>query len=207
MEGLHKEYIFSLIEKGDTVGSISICLDRIKLLMAYYPNISFSKHYKILLLLSGQINNLNQNKMLSLINNSDYQSEYNRITSNLIDCLNDIGDIFWYQISKRSDSGRVPELEEYIYKPKSFLFKKVYTYRFRAECNHDVEELMKLIGKKITSITRTRGVLPDTYVEFSTYLSLTQIRNAMSKVVDGHVMLQTVALKDDYTGERNYDLY
>lgn len=207
MEGIQKEYIFSLIENGDTERCISTCLDRVKLLMTYYTETSFSTHYKVLLLLSSQVKNLKQNKIIGIVDGPDYQSELNKITSNLIDWINDVEDVFWTQIQKHSIDEEIPELEDYIYKPKSFFFKKVKIYRFRAECNHDVEELMKLIGKNIMSITRTRGALPDTYVEFSTSLSLAQIRNAMRKVVDGHVMLQTVALKEDYTGERDYDLH
>ena len=32
------------------------------------------------------------------------------------------------------------------------------------------------------------------------------IRNELRKVVDGHVMVQTIALKDEYTGERDFSL-
>jgi len=37
-------------------------------------------------------------------------------------------------------------------------------------------------------------------------MSLDDFRNEMKKIVDGHVMVQTVELEKDYTGERNYKL-
>ena len=37
-------------------------------------------------------------------------------------------------------------------------------------------------------------------------MSLEELRTNMGKVIDGHVMYQTVAIKDEYTGERDFSL-
>jgi hypothetical protein len=76
-------------------------------------------------------------------------------------------------------------------------------YRFRAECQPDVEELRKLLGLNVVRITMTQEPpFPDVEVELATRLSLEELRAAMLKVVDGHVMVETVANKGEYTGER-----
>ena len=46
----------------------------------------------------------------------------------------------------------------------------------------------------------------DNNVEIDVNISLEQLRNAMRRVTDGLVMVQTVAPKDEYTGERNCSL-
>ncbi|MFN6572666.1 CHAT domain-containing protein [Dendronalium sp. ChiSLP03b] len=87
------------------------------------------------------------------------------------------------------------------------LDSKEYVFKFRAECDHDVNELDKLIGKHVKKIIKVReSLLPDVEVEIYVNLSLNELRNAMRKIEDGHVMVQTVAPKDKYTGERNYSL-
>jgi hypothetical protein len=49
--------------------------------------------------------------------------------------------------------------------------------------------------------------LPDTINELTVNtLTLEQLRDIMRKVVDGHVMVQTVQPKHLYTGERDFDL-
>lgn len=82
-----------------------------------------------------------------------------------------------------------------------------HAYRFRAECQRDVDELRRLLGLKFDRITIVNSPpFPDVEVELKVELSLEQLRDIMRRVVDGHVMVQTVALYDEYTGERNYDL-
>ncbi|MBW4627667.1 MAG: CHAT domain-containing protein [Brasilonema octagenarum HA4186-MV1] len=82
-----------------------------------------------------------------------------------------------------------------------------YVFRFRSECEHDVDELCEILGKRIRKIIkRNEYRLPDMEVEIDVALSLKELRDAMRKVEDGHVMVQTVAPKDKYTGERNYSL-
>ena len=36
-------------------------------------------------------------------------------------------------------------------------------------------------------------------------MSINELKDLMRKVEDGHVMVQTVALEEKYTGERNID--
>lgn len=80
-------------------------------------------------------------------------------------------------------------------------------YRFRAECEADVDKLRQILGTMIDRITIINSPpFPDVEVEIEVRLSIEELREAMRKVVDGHVMVQTVAPRDDYTGERNYDL-
>ena len=80
-------------------------------------------------------------------------------------------------------------------------------YRFRAECLPDVDELMRLLGAKFKKITIVISPpFPDVEAELEIGLDLTELRNVMRRVVDGHVMVQTVARTEEYTGERDYDL-
>ena len=80
-------------------------------------------------------------------------------------------------------------------------------YKFRAECEHEVNELLVGLGMKCLKMVKTIAYyFPDTEVDLHTTLSLAEIRNAIRKIADGHVMLQTVALAAEYTGERNFDL-
>lgn len=80
-------------------------------------------------------------------------------------------------------------------------------YRFRAECQVDVDKLRQILGRSIDKITIVNSSpFPDVELEIEVNLSLEELRDAMRQVVDGHVMVQTVARKEKYTGERNYDL-
>lgn len=80
-------------------------------------------------------------------------------------------------------------------------------FRFRAECEHDVDELRRILGNHVKKIAKvTESPFPDTDVEIHVDLSLEDLRDAMRKVTDGHVMVQTVAPEDEYTGERDYSL-
>jgi hypothetical protein len=80
-------------------------------------------------------------------------------------------------------------------------------YRFRAECQPDVDELRRLLGAKYDRITMTQWPpFPDVEVELEIGLSLEELRDVMRRVVDGHVMVQTVARSEEYTGERDYKL-
>ena len=82
-----------------------------------------------------------------------------------------------------------------------------YIYRFRAECQPDVDNLRSLLGGHFDKITIINSPpFPDVEVELETDLLLEELRAVMRRVVDGHVMVQTVASRDEYTGERDYDL-
>ena len=80
-------------------------------------------------------------------------------------------------------------------------------YRFRAEGQADVDELHRLLGTKIDRITTVNSPpFPDVEVEVEVDLSLEELRDTMRRVVDGHVMVQTVARHNEYMGERDYDI-
>lgn len=89
----------------------------------------------------------------------------------------------------------------------------ITTYSFRAECPDDVEKFHQqcLNSGLITAMRSTSNTdgLRDVEVEMETEASLETIRGLMRKVIDGHVMLQT--LKDcplaDNMLERDYDLH
>jgi len=99
------------------------------------------------------------------------------------------------------------------------LNNKVSNYKLRGECYVDVAQFLeKLIDKCNSEIRHHRFEtinifqdpdkcgFPDCDLEFSTTLSLEQIRDLLKLIPDSHVMLQTVELAENYTGERNYDI-
>ena len=78
-------------------------------------------------------------------------------------------------------------------------------FKFRAEGLCDVEELKKLLIGKMSKVVIAQELpFPDVVMEMETTETLDAIKQAMQKVSDGHVMLQTIAPKDEYTGERRY---
>lgn len=91
-------------------------------------------------------------------------------------------------------------------------------YRFRAEVWQDVAELMEKLGPRFVgcAIKRVHLHLPGTSTPFKPgdvevvldveELSLTALRDVIRTVPDGHVILQTVALPEEYTGERDYSI-
>ncbi|MEA5600069.1 protein kinase domain-containing protein [Nostoc sp. UHCC 0252] len=84
---------------------------------------------------------------------------------------------------------------------------KLRSYKFKSECEHDVDSLRQLLGREMVSISKTIKIFPDTEVEIVTTLELEALRDKMRQVEDGHVMVQTLLHKADYTGERNFDIW
>lgn len=82
-------------------------------------------------------------------------------------------------------------------------------YRFRAECLQDVVEFLngsiKRIGFNRYVLIQERGH-PDVEVELDAEVPIEELRDELRKVEDGHVMVQTIALKEDYSGNRDYSL-
>lgn len=83
-------------------------------------------------------------------------------------------------------------------------------YKLRGECGDDFIDFETMIRKYDPTYIRVDSKqlppFPDFEASFASVLSLKEIRNLLRLVLDGHVMLQTVARAEDYTGERNYDL-
>jgi hypothetical protein len=84
--------------------------------------------------------------------------------------------------------------------------KHVNQFRFRAECEYDVNQLRKVLGQHYYKMIKVVDQYPDTLVDLFTSMSLKDLRNEMRCVPNSHVMIQTVAYADNYTGERNYEL-
>lgn len=91
----------------------------------------------------------------------------------------------------------------------------MYIYKFRAECKQDLIDLLQEVveGKMMKCsfehqlMADEKGVFlpPDIEVEISfLQFTLDQLKTAMKKVLDGHVMWQTVQPIEKYTGERKY---
>ena len=73
-------------------------------------------------------------------------------------------------------------------------------YKLRAECLADVQALMQKI--KFSEYKVINVFPPDVELEFKTDLPLEEIKTVLKSIPDSHVMLETLALKTDYTGER-----
>ncbi len=71
-------------------------------------------------------------------------------------------------------------------------------YKMRAECQVDVGRFLRKVPVLALS---AEGSL-DMVIDFTSNLTLDEIRKKISKIVDGHVMLETVALYEEYTGFR-----
>ncbi len=83
-----------------------------------------------------------------------------------------------------------------------------YVYRFRAECEADVKALLALVAGRLVRFESIKvEPFPDTFNEVEVIEhSLDDMRGLCSRVVDGHVMLQTIQPKELYTGERDYEI-
>jgi hypothetical protein len=78
--------------------------------------------------------------------------------------------------------------------------------KFRAEGHFDVDALIRLIPRKeLTSYEITpHESFPDETVVLNTKLSLSAVKKIIETIDDGHVMLETIQLEKNYTGERSY---
>jgi len=93
-----------------------------------------------------------------------------------------------------------------INKMDSLKQSEINHFKFRAECELDVNRLRKQMGTKCLKIVKEIGQFPDTIVDLYTTMSLDDLKSEIRSIEDGHVMLQTIALEQDYTGERDYEL-
>jgi len=99
--------------------------------------------------------------------------------------------------------------------PHTPLKMRIQNYKMRAEFRSDVEEWLKTAGHHVTSVVFIPStvklfdgsVLPEVGVTFSSPLSLADLRKTLKKVVDGHVMLESLNTADAYTGDRYYCPY
>lgn len=79
-------------------------------------------------------------------------------------------------------------------------------FKMRAECLADVARALPALGEmgmlRQVTVTQPVAALPDVDVTFEHAGNLAWVRRALATLCDGHVMLETVALAADYTGER-----
>ncbi|HEY5124269.1 MAG TPA: hypothetical protein VIK14_11085 [Ignavibacteria bacterium] len=77
-------------------------------------------------------------------------------------------------------------------------------FKLRAECINDVLLLIEKMRKRdIWAIKIEQcGFLPDVDFEFKTTKTLDEILTILRKQVDSHVMIDTLAPYNEYTGER-----
>ena len=78
--------------------------------------------------------------------------------------------------------------------------------KFRAECITDVLKLRERMGVRCSKMMVEISQFPDTDVVLYTSLGLDEVKNEIRSIKDCHVMLQTIALEQEYTGERDYEL-
>lgn len=80
-------------------------------------------------------------------------------------------------------------------------------YKMRAECQNDLGHALLAIPMEhltASQVVSDGTTYPDVIVEFVSSMPLEEIRNALSNIVDGHVMAETVELESEYTGNRKY---
>jgi hypothetical protein len=82
----------------------------------------------------------------------------------------------------------------------------VYKCRFELTCDVDEAILMICMNRiQIKTIKRGKCPLTDDEWEFESSASLNEIISAIKEGQDLHIIYQSLQLKDDYTGERDYD--
>ena len=79
---------------------------------------------------------------------------------------------------------------------------KKQTYKFRAECIHDVLEFMSKAKFPYDIKIVRKSAFPDVVVELATKECLNSITAIFHGISDSHVILETIQLKKLYTGER-----
>lgn len=77
-------------------------------------------------------------------------------------------------------------------------------YKFRAECLHDIIQLMERVPLLNVKIVKP-DIIPDCTAEITTDLSIADIKNVMREIEDSHVMIETITPISKYTGERKGD--
>lgn len=78
-------------------------------------------------------------------------------------------------------------------------------YKLRAECLHDINALMAIMPFKEFKVIgmHAKGAwIPDVELEFTTPIGYRCVREAIASIPDCHVMLETLAPLESYTGER-----
>lgn len=82
-------------------------------------------------------------------------------------------------------------------------------YKLRAECVVDIVKMTTAFAKASIVFDDVEiegdGLLPDVTATFLSAAPLAQLRDVLAKIEDGHVMAETIATIDHYTGMRTSD--
>ncbi len=80
------------------------------------------------------------------------------------------------------------------------------TYKFRAEADIDVFSFIRLTNSQAHnfSVNYYHEGFTECIVTFESALPLHNLKSLAEQVIDGHVMVQTITLASDYTGNRVY---
>lgn len=81
-------------------------------------------------------------------------------------------------------------------------------YKLRAECSRDIQRFFEMVNPKQVGKFKMIGSskFPDVELIFKSKLKLNELISILSKIEDCHVMVETINLKSNYTGERDYNL-
>ena len=74
------------------------------------------------------------------------------------------------------------------------------TYKFRAECLADVSQMKELFE----TVTVTKRENYSIEGQVTTTMTLNQVRNIVREQRDLHVIAETLATSEDFTGERTF---
>ena len=80
--------------------------------------------------------------------------------------------------------------------------KDLKHFKLRAECFHDVLQLLNKMCKNLYGFKIERDFYPDVDFEFVTNLTSDEIMAILRRQTDSHVMMETLKPFDEYTGER-----
>jgi len=205
-----KEHLIDLISSGRVEEVIEESLDRVKFMISTSESDKYVDIFKGILILSRRMRDIKQNQIMGIFSNQEIQIEKNNITVSLIDWIGYLPQDYWsFNPSHIFDFSVEDKYPSYSRFPFPFSKKKkLFVYKLRAECEHDVNEFRRILRYDFYSLTKTiHPYLPDTIVEIATSLALQELQDIIRQIPDGHVMLQTIALKENYTGERDYDLH
>lgn len=76
------------------------------------------------------------------------------------------------------------------------------TYKFRAECIHDVLQFMNKAPFQYDIKIEKKDLFPDVLVELKTKENIASIVSIFEDIPDSHVILETIQPKKLYTGQR-----
>lgn len=93
---------------------------------------------------------------------------------------------------------------------KMQILEQTTEYKFRAEAEADAIKFFEMLPSGLPTMKvemlDPEKRFPDVVITFQCNLELHELRAMMRTIEDSHVMLQTIAPADQYTGKRNYEI-